>query len=97
MIAPRKIRPASNSNLKMNIIDKYYQNLGVFLAYISKCKDIDIDKTIINSPLISIVTYSLRDAFQFLTQHEHRHINQAIRVTTNQGFPKNSIGITSYQ
>ena len=48
-----------------------------------------VDKTIINSPLIPIVTYNLRDTFQFLIQHEHRHINQAIKVKANEGFPKN--------
>jgi len=31
-----------------------------------------------------------RDAFQFLIQHEHRHINQATRVKRNDNFPKDS-------
>jgi hypothetical protein len=47
----------------------------------------DIDKTIITSPILSIVTYSLRDAFQFLVTHERRHINQAVRVKGNENFP----------
>ena len=48
-----------------------------------------MDKTIITSPPVQFVTYSLRDAFQFLIQHEHRHINQAIRVKVNRSFPQN--------
>jgi hypothetical protein len=46
-----------------------------------------LDKTIITSPVIGFVTYNLRDAFQFLIQHEHRHINQAINVKHDVNFP----------
>jgi hypothetical protein len=38
--------------------------------------------------MISWVTYSLRDALQFLFEHEHRP-NQAIRVKETPGFPTN--------
>ena len=87
MIAPEKIRPSA-SELKLDIIDRYYKNLDEFLAYISNCLNIDIDKTILTSPTIQIVTYSLRDAFYFLIRHEHRHLNQAIRVKNNEAFPR---------
>jgi len=87
MIAPKKIRPQI-SDKSLSIIDDYFKNLDTFLTLISNCKNVDIDKTIITSPTIRIVTYSLRDAFTFLLQHERRHINQAIRVKTSQGFPR---------
>ena len=88
MIAPEKIQPG-RSDKNLSIIGDYYKNLDTFLAFISNCKNVDIDKTIITSPTIRIVTYSLRDAFSFLIQHEHRHLNQAIRVKTSEGFPRN--------
>jgi len=84
--APKKIQP-SVSEINGGIVNDYQNNLDQFLEYISNCGSIDIDKTIILSPITSIVTYSLRDAFQFLLQHEHRHLNQATRVKTNAGFP----------
>jgi len=87
--APKIIRPTT-SELPEDIIEKYHQSLDRFLKYISDCRDVDIDKTIITSPAIRIVTYSLRDTFQFLIQHEHRHINQAIRVKANINFPENN-------
>ena len=89
MKAPKKIQPAT-SNISDDIAERYSNNLAAFLEYISACGNIDIDKTVINSPILSIVTYDLRDAFQFLLQHEHRHINQAIRVKVNNDFPKRS-------
>ena len=87
MIAPKKIRP-STSEMNIDLIERYHKNLDVFLEYISNCQHTDIDKTIITSPMIPIVTYRLRDALFFLIQHEHRHINQAIRVKANENFPK---------
>lgn len=87
MIAPKKIQPQS-SGKSLSTIEDYLKNLDMFLAFISNCKNVDIDKIVITSPTIRIVTYSLRDAFTFLIQHEHRHINQGIRVKTNEGFPR---------
>ncbi len=87
MKAPKKIHPSS-SEIDTGIIERYHKNLDRFLGFISNCRSIDLDKTIISSPITSVVTYSLRDAIQFLIQHEHRHINQAIRVKATANFPK---------
>ena len=87
MKAPKKIQPKT-SEKNLDLIEHYYKNLDIFLEYISNCKNADIDKTIITSPFIQIVTYSLRDTLYFLVQHEHRHINQATRVKSNERFPK---------
>ena len=87
MKAPRIFLPAA-SEINIGVLERYYKNLDDFSGLISECRNIDLDKTIITSPVVSFVTYSLRDAFQFLVQHEHRHINQAIRVKKNEKFPK---------
>jgi len=86
MIAPKIIQPQA-SDKGLDLIEAYHKNLDTFLKHISNCKNADIDKTIITSPFIHIVTYSLRDAFYFLVRHEHRHINQAIRIKANENFP----------
>jgi len=86
MKAPERIQP-STSEFKIEIIKRYLMNLDSFLIYISNCGNVDLDDTIITSPTIKIVTYSLRDALAFLVQHEHRHINQAIRVKMSGLFP----------
>ena len=86
MIAPRMIQP-TKSEFHIVLLDRYQENLEEFLTLISQCKEVDLDKTIIASPMLAIVTYNLRDAFQFLLQHEHRHINQAIRVKESESFP----------
>jgi hypothetical protein len=87
MKAPKFLQPAE-SEMAIDIIDRYHQSLDTFLQYISLCRNVDVDRIIITSPIVWIVTYSLRDAFTFLLQHEHRHLNQAIRVKSNENFPK---------
>jgi uncharacterized damage-inducible protein DinB len=87
MIAPRVFQPSA-SEMKMEIIGDYDRTMDIFMQYVTNCQAIDIDKIIITSPSIKIVTYSLRDALSFLIQHEHRHINQAIRVKENKIFPE---------
>ena len=87
MIAPEKICPVSGK-INYEIIELYHKNVDLFLGYISKSKNVDLDKAIIASTILQIVTYSLRDALEFLVQHEHRHINQAERVKENEHFPR---------
>lgn len=87
MKTSKKIQPSSGE-MDMGIIDRYHKNLDRFLEYISNCRSVDLDKIIITSPITSVVTYSLRDALQFLIQHEHRHLNQAIRVKVTANFPE---------
>jgi hypothetical protein len=74
--------------MKEEVVERYFRSLDRFLQYIFQCANVDIDNTVITSPAAAIVTYSLRDAFQFLIQHEHRHVNQAIRVKGNDNFPQ---------
>jgi len=85
--APRAATPSS-STLSREIVDRYQEHLDIFMDHISKCRNADLDKTILTSPFLKIVTYSLRNMLQFLSQHEHRHLNQAMRVKSNEKFPK---------
>jgi len=87
MKAPKKLQPHT-SKIDAEIVTDYHKNLDSFLKYISNCRSVDIDKIVISSPILPVFTYKLRDTFQFLLQHEHRHINQAIRVKSNENFPK---------
>lgn len=69
------------------LLEQYVSNLSAFLKLVWDCRNVDLDATIINSPTIRWVTYSLRDAIEFLIEHEHRHINQAASVMNHEKFP----------
>lgn len=89
MTAPKVFSPQF-SDQPSGIVNDYLKNLDAFLNHISNCRHADLDKTIITSPVSGFITYNLVDSFTFLLQHEHRHINQALRVKDNAGFPKHS-------
>ena len=86
MKAPKVLLPSVS--IDTGISEHFHKHLDSFLNYVSGCDKVNVDKIIITSPAIKFVTYSLRDAITFLIQHEHRHINQAIRVKMNEAFPK---------
>ena len=86
MKAPKVLLPSVS--IDTGILERFHKHLDSFLNYVAGCDKVNVDKIIITSPAIKIVTYSLRDAITFLIQHEHRHINQAIRVKMNEAFPK---------
>ena len=48
---------------------------------------VDPRTTIITSPLLSLITYSLDDCLTILVVHSQRHFGQAMRVTEAAGFP----------
>ena len=89
MTTHQKLEPASSS-YDQQILDYYENNLSQFMKLVSLCHDVDIDKLIITSPTISWITYSLRYALEFLFEHEHRHINQAVSVKEDDRFPEAS-------
>ena len=87
-----KILTPSTSTYNLELLNEYSDNLSKFIELASKCSNADLDKTIINSPTIKWITYTLRDALEFLFEHEHRHLNQAIAVMQENGFPnKNAL------
>ena len=85
MNAPKIFLP-STSNIDAGIYERFSKHLDTLLEYIALCKSIDVDKTRITSPVSKFITYNLRDAFRLLIQHEHRHLNQALRVKQHKNF-----------
>lgn len=86
MTTPVKLEPGL-SEYEPDILDRYRDNLTQLMELVSACGNVDSTKYVINSPTIPWITYSLRDALEFLLEHEHRHLNQAIRVKDQPGFP----------
>jgi len=63
--------------------------LLIDIDHLKKIPDsIDPIKTVVTSPLMGFVTYSLDDCYSILAVHGPRHIGQAKRVTEAEGFPR---------
>ena len=84
--APKIILPAAH-DIDAVVLERFHKHLDTLLEYIAAYQKTDLDKTHITSPISKFITYSLRRAILLLMQHEHRHINQAIRVKQAKDFP----------
>ncbi|MBL0881910.1 MAG: DinB family protein [Chitinophagaceae bacterium] len=87
-LVTHKLLTPTSSAYSLALLTDYNDNLSSFIKLVRYCKNVDLDRTVINSPTIKWITYSLRDALEFLFEHEHRHLNQAISLMNMEGFPK---------
>ena len=85
--APGKAQP-STSEISGDIVHRFCDHQYQLIEHLHRIPaDADPVKTIITSPLLGIITYSLDDCYTILVVHCQRHIGQAQRVTENEGFP----------
>lgn len=78
----------TQSDISTEIIDKLEQRLRVFSDLVVQLEGIDLNKTIVTSPVAAFVNYSLLQALNIVTVHNYRHFNQAQEVMEMKGFPK---------
>ena len=84
--APKVFRP-SNSSVDGAVIRRFIDQQNQLISYMKATADFDVQRIIISSPVTNLVTYSLMDAYRILITHEKRHLLQAKRVTSTDGFP----------
>lgn len=84
--APKNFRPAQ-SDMSGSVIDDFVTLQATVVLKMKATEHLDLEKIIINSPVTSVITYSLMDAYRVILVHEARHFQQARRVTEESGFP----------
>jgi hypothetical protein len=85
--APKIFRPSSSS-VDAAIIRRFVDQQHQVIKYMKAMEGLELEKTIIPSPVTGLVTYSVMDAYRVIVAHERRHFLQARRVTETQGFPQ---------
>jgi hypothetical protein len=60
---------------------------ATIVAKMKATEHLDLEKIVITSPALALVTYTLLDAYRVIVVHERRHFQQARRVTEESGFP----------
>ena len=79
----------SSSAIGGDIIERFVEHQHQMIETVQRFPaTLDLDKTIVTSPLLGFVTYSLADTLTFLPMHCRRHFDQAQRVVDSEGFPK---------
>lgn len=85
--APKRFEPA-HSDINASVINDFVEQQSQIVEKMKSTEHLDLEKIVITSPALGAVTYSLMDAYRIIVVHEHRHFQQAKRVTEETGFPK---------
>ena len=85
--APKQIEPASSS-IDPSILQRFVWQQSQLVSKMNATAALEVDRVIVTSPVSSVVTYSLMDAYRIIVVHEERHFQQAQRVTLETAFPK---------
>ncbi len=75
------------SDIDGEIVSRFCDEQAKTIRAIAAAGKFDPDKTILTSPFLRIMTYSLGDTIDILVEHEKRHFRQAQRVMASPGFP----------
>lgn len=79
----------SASEIDDGILDRFSQHQAELIEHVRQIPNsVDRGGTIVTSPLVRWVTYSLDDCLTILVVHEKRHFQQAKRVMEAEGFPQ---------
>jgi hypothetical protein len=84
--APKASQPSS-SEVDPAIIRRFVDNQARVAELVAATERVDLRRTVVSSPFLSLMTYTLVDGFKIVAVHERRHLGQARRVTQAPGFP----------
>lgn len=84
--APKNFEPAQ-SNISASVIDDFVAQQDQVIEGMQATSHLDLERIVITSPALSIVAYSLMDAYRIIVVHEQRHFQQAQRVAAEPAFP----------
>jgi len=85
-VAPKAFTP-TKSFIDINVIQRFLEHQETLLKLFTRISESD-GKRVITSPVAPLITIYSSDAMQIITEHEKRHINQAMRVKEMSGFPQ---------
>ena len=77
--APRIFQPTT-SNVPLAVREAFLQQQHKFVDAFTSLRGVDLDVTIVTSPVARFIPYNLRDALSIVVAHEERHMQQAERV-----------------
>ena len=84
--APKRIEP-TNSTIESSILQTFVEQQAELVSKMKASVNLALDKIVITSPVSTVITYSLMDAYRIIVVHEERHFQQAQRVTGESAFP----------
>ena len=86
--APAKAVPSASA-IDKQIIDRFVALQAEAGARVRAFDEREAARTIMVSPFVSFITYSVLDGCRLIAAHQRRHFEQARRVSQESGFPHN--------
>ena len=83
------------SDISDDVVGRFTEHVSGVNEMIERCGDADLQKTVVSSPFLSVMTYRLDDAYTVLVEHTKRHVRQAKRVMATEGFPASEAAATA--
>ena len=75
------------SDIEADIVNRFIEHVAEVNQKVEACSGVDLHRTIVTSPFLSVFTYKFDDALTVLVEHSKRHVRQAKRVMEADGFP----------
>ena len=76
------------SDIAADIVEQFVKHQREVVEKIKMLENVDLQKTIVTSPFLKLMTYRFATALEIGVEHEKRHVRQAVRVVQAEGFPK---------
>lgn len=85
--APASIQPAT-SVIDAQIVNRFAEHQRELSGRFTSLENFLVEKIVMTSPFLKVMTYSVLDACRLIVAHERRHMAQAQRVMAAPGFPQ---------
>ena len=85
--APAQAQPAT-SDIDAAIIQRFVEQRHTAVERLRALDERDAARTIMTSPFLRVITYSVLDGWRLVLAHDRRHFEQARRVSSSVGFPR---------
>jgi hypothetical protein len=79
-------RPAT-SDIAVDVIPRFIQQHYRAVERLQALDEGEAARSIMSSPFVTVITYSVLDGWRLVFAHDRRHFEQARRVTLSPGFP----------
>lgn len=76
------------SDIRADIVAHFVEHQAEIVEKLKTLENVDLQKTVVTSPFLKLMTYRLATALEIGVEHEKRHLRQAERVIQAEGFPK---------
>ena len=84
--APAAARPVF-TDIPDDVVRRFADQQRDAAAWVAQLDSARAERTIVASPFLRVITYSVLDALRLIAAHDRRHLEQARRVTRMPEFP----------